>query len=258
MIYESQYDKLKNKHEYLSVEELPSKNRNYPDLDKVLVRDLMFDEIKALAKFISPLEDYNLKQLLVIFFDAIKLFDSDGNKIKLEDLEVVDFHYLLVVTSILTDENTTWNINTVCNGDDCNEQLTKAVPLDAIEYEADSSISLIPIPGTDKHVHPLTLKDKLNSDNSEFFKELFVKEYYEIEEDSFDELLSYAVSVTNSSNLEVVNNLALLLADRKVFDNVIEVNKLLKAIIKPIEIKCESCLYVNKMIYDFQEIRGYL
>lgn len=250
---------LKNKlgidHRYTVISELPTGLRySGKTISNIYVRDLMFDEIKALSLYLS--KEYDLNQLVSIYSDIIKVTTLDGEQFDLMDLELVDFHYMVIVSSILTDSEAAWNITRDCTS--CGESISAKFFYSDIDYEFDKDLKFpIPLLGTEKTIHPLLVKDyiALLDDNVTKF---LIQNEIKIDDNIAKELLSYAVSLNYNSVKELVDNVNLLNSSPKLINIVKDINQSSLVTIKPFTECCPKCSQTNHFKYDFSVLRGYL
>ncbi|BCG50075.1 hypothetical protein [Ralstonia phage RP13] len=251
---------LKNKlgidHKYVIVDGLPSDLRyTGKDISAVYVRDLMFDEIKALSLYLSK-DNYDINQLATAYRDVVKITTKDGNQFDLIDLELADFHYLVIVSSILTDEGANWIVERPCV--ECEKPFEAKFSYAEIEYDADKDLVFpMKLLGTDKSIHPLLVKDYIVmlDDNVSKIRKQFNLPY---DEATTKQLLSYATSLEYSNLQELVDNINLINSSPKNIAIVKDINKSSLITIKPFRHSCPHCNALNLYRYDFSVIRGYL
>lgn len=247
--------KLGTTHNYLVITELPSKNRSYVNFKHALVRDLFFDEVRSLAAYLKS-DEINTRQLVNSYRDVIKLVDQDDNIIAIENLELLDFHYLLVVSSLLTDESQSWILTTKC--DCCDEKIEYKVSYDQIDYEFkdSSALELGYVDLIDAKVKPLTVLDKILLEDENYVK--YLPEYAKSLDPSIVlDIMSYAISLIRESDSDLTSNFNKINSNMSLRNKVKEVNNLLSARIKPFEVKCK-CGCSKKVSYEFDKIRSYL
>lgn len=128
----------------LVVSHLPTKGRSYPGILSISTRGLKFHETKALARFVSNGSTDNLANL---YKDVIQGID-------VLDLEMVDFTVLIMISSIWTVDNFSWNPKIKCNhltadNEVCGgEHLLHPVTLDDLDFDNDSLQTVREVPIT--------------------------------------------------------------------------------------------------------------
>lgn len=251
---------LKNKlgidHKYVLLTELPTGYRSYKGIiSNIYIRDLMFDEIKSLSSYLS--QNLDLNQLVNTYGDIVKITTIDGNQFDLLDLELADFHYLLVATSILTESESKWTATKECSK--CPTEITTDFHYSDIEYELITEGIDLPIPltNTSKFIKPVLVKDQilLSDENISKIKNLLD---IKIDDESLTSLITYAISLTYSNISDIADNVKLLNSNPKLIKLVKEINKELVVLIKPFKHVCDECKTVNYFNYDFDSLKGYL
>lgn len=117
----------------LAITQLPSMFRCY-DVDTVGVRGLYFHETKSVARYVAG---QDMEQLANIYKEVI-------TGINVLDLEISDFSVLMIISSIWTVSNFSWNPRIRCNhldeeGNRCNgTSLSHPVVLDDFDFDTDS------------------------------------------------------------------------------------------------------------------------
>lgn len=250
-------NKLGIESSYLVYNDLPSGMRSYKNIDKVLVRGLMFDEVKSLARYLS--NQYDLKQLANCYQDVIRLNTKDGKIVPLENLEIVDFHYLIVVSSMFTDPDAEIKLTYKCKN--CGEEHTEIIQLSDIKYNVDNlDISEVPLSDQELKAHPQLVKDAIVLSDVDDLYTKYLKLYnkFHISKEDFIELISYAVIL----NWEVSEDLFIIVnklnSNLKLLNEVRNIDRELSTSLEPFHFKCNKCSIVNDLQYDFNNLRGYL
>ena len=244
---------------YLVLDQLPSKQRGYPQINEILVRGLLFDEVKSLSKYLGS--EAALRQLVNAYSDVIILNNTEsGENFPLNILEMVDFHYLMVTSTLLTVDDASVKFSYIC--DNCNEHQNDQVELTALKYDVEFTDLIggkVPVADEKYNVHPLKVIDLIKMDDSDILRERYKTKFkLDLDSDIFKDLLSYAVCLDWTTDDDLFNNINIINSDRKLLREIIEVTDQLSTNLEPIQSKCKSCGYLNKLMFDFSSVRGYL
>lgn len=248
-------DKYGVSHDYKIIKDLPSKFRLHKDIKSIYIRDLYFDEIKTLSMYLN--RDYDIEQLCKIYDDIIKVELDDETFLDIRNLEMADFHYLVIISSILTEPDSNWKITKPC--DNCGNIIKENVYYSDINYEYDEDLQLpMKLAGTDKYLNPTLVKDfiSLLDDNIEKF--IIQNNLKSIDESIVKNLLSYATALGYKDNKELYENFLWLNANHKHLRMMKEILKETMIKIAPFKTTCKSCGTINHSVYDFSVVRGYL
>lgn len=248
-------DKYNVTHDYKIIKELPSKFRLYKNINNVYVRDLYFDEIKTLSMYLE--RDNDIEQLCKIYDDIIKI-ELEGNLfLDIRNLEMADFHYLVIISSILTEPDSSWKVVKSCTG--CGSTIKENVYYSDIDYEYDETLKLpIKLAGTDKFLNPTLVKDFIQLLDENVDKFILQNNLNSIDKAIVKDLLSYSTALGYDNSKDLYNNFVWLNANHKHLKIMKEILKETVIRISPFKTTCKECGKDNYSVYDFSTIRGYL
>lgn len=247
-------NKLGINHKYMIMDELPSGFRSYKNVSKIYVRDLMFDELYSLNLYLN--KSYSLEQLINSFSDAIKITDKDNNQFDLTNLELVDFHYLMIVSSILSDNEASWRITRDC--DSCGKEIVAKFHFDSISYSLDEELEFpMKLSGTDKLINTVLVKDYILLSEG-FTESLLIKSGLKMGLEVFKELLSFAIVLDYKNDNDIIENIKLINSNPFLVRIIKDISFSSQVKINPFEHTCQSCNTLNYFRYDFSVLRGYL
>lgn len=247
--HEIQSEKSGRNCQYLVVDQLPSHFRSY-NVDKVFVRGLFFDESLALSQYIGNMVTPNYTQLKAIYSDVIR-------GIEIDELEIVDFIVLVIISSIYTIDDFGWSPNVRCchhddEGNACSGIINDKILLDDFDFvDPAPLVQSLPIPlkidGVDIDVVPITVGG------------MVAKEAYQEEHPEVNKKLVNLASIIKSTDYpsldDKINFIKFCrskdLKDLQMIDSEIHIK------LNPIEKKCPVCKKVNKLNIGLTKIRSY-
>ena len=232
--------KYKRKYTYIKIDKIPSNFRCYP-IKKLLIRGFNYQEFLEI-KEISINNDIftNLIKLVKIYKDIIY-----NDEIKAEELEIIDFVYLMNYSFILTRIKKEWEFSQKCDNIylknnkeiNCNHNITgKITPKkleDSLLHKKTDNYKSLPfkVLNTTLQIHPIKIKDVF------YVKQVLQESKVKYQEDIL--YLASRVSCANKKNNELYNIL-------KAITNFEEINILLKKLELKNNIFNISCPKCNK------------
>lgn len=241
---------------YMVVSGLPSNYRSYPELETVRVRGLNFGEVMTLASFLDG--EASMDQLATSYSEVIKLTKSNGEDFPLTSLELADFHYLLIVSSILTEDGLSWNARNTCTK--CGKSENHAIEVDDIQYKHKVENLSIPVPFNGWSIKPLTVKDKIKLEAVDRLYLAYNKQENSesIDLKSFTTILSYAVMCDYDSEEKLFEFISLINRNPKYYKLIKDLADEMTIYLLPVNLKCSECGHNDQVSYTFEDIRGYL
>lgn len=231
--------------DYLVVDQIPSHFRSYEQTE-VYVRGLYFEESLSLAKYVGSTTNPSYTQLASIYTDVIRGVD-------ILDLELVDFIYLMIVSSIWTVDNFGWQPNIKCSnlidGDPCDGVITSKIIIDDFDFN-DLLIDTLPVPiklgKHDVSIGALTVRDIIE-------KEAYMKAHPETDR----KVLDYAFSIKNPELTSEEKIKKIRFSPTTDVNQIKDIDNDIHIKIDPILKKCPACGHTNKLKIGLSKIRGY-
>ena len=149
--------KISNKQtQYVKLDTLPTKSRQYPEGTNIFVRRLNMQETFDFTQVDETNERELLETIARVYEDAIV---SDNPDFTLYDLELVDFQLAVAVSTIWSSRKAGWNLSIHCPNVFCRKHISKEITLD--DFHFSDTVVPTPVPvnlgGVDFNVRVLTV-----------------------------------------------------------------------------------------------------
>ncbi len=224
------------------VKQLPSKHRSYKKDTIITTRGLLFAESKKLARMVDK---DDIESLAELYKDVIGGID-------VMDLELVDFSLLLIISSIWTVDNFSWNPKIICNNlledrEVCGgDTLTRPIVLDDLDFDTQNIVVTDHVDisinnGTEGWAYkPMTVRRKIELDRYISYLDENSEDYED--EVDFAKLASLIVNTDDSELPELSERVKLIKnSTTKEIEELAQIDAEMVIRINPVECECAKC-----------------